>query len=102
MKTAEKGRTSVTEGIPAALPALLLAAKLLNRSGGLDVEIPARASAESVLAGMTDEADLGELLLAIAAVSRDRGWDPESALRGAARAHAMRIRAVEGVDPPGR
>ncbi len=102
LKTAEKGRASVTEGIPPALPALLLAGKLLSRSSGLEVEIPARSAAESALADIEDEADLGELLLAIAAVSRDRGWDPEAALRGATRSHARRIRAVEGVDPQGR
>lgn len=96
LKAAEKGRSSVTEGIPAALPALVLAGKLLSRSASLDVELPARDQAEAVVADLPDEAALGDLLLGLVASARDRGWDAETALRGAARQHAERIRRVEG------
>lgn len=101
LKAAEKGRDSVTEGIPPTLPALLYAGKLLSRSSGLDIAPPERAAAEEALADLADEEALGELLLAVAAVSRDRGWDPESALRAANRRHTERIRAVEGSDTAG-
>ena len=98
LKAAEKGRASVTEGIPATLPALLLAGKLLSRSAALEVDVPEHATAESLLGEMDDEAALGDLLLAVSAVSRKRGWDPEAALREASRRHAERIRSVERGD----
>ncbi len=95
LKAAEKGRSSVTEGIPSALPALLSAAKHLSRSASLDVEVPARADAAAALAGIDGELELGEFLLGVVAEARDRGWDAEGALRAATREHADRIRAVE-------
>ena len=95
LKAAEKGRESVTEGIPAALPALLSAAKYLSRSASLDVEVPAREDASAALAGIDGELELGEFLLGVVAEARDRGWDAEGALRAATREHADRIRAVE-------
>ena len=41
MKKAEKGRTSVTEGIPAALPSLALAAKLQRKAEASGWRCPA-------------------------------------------------------------
>ncbi len=102
LKAEEKGRESVTEGIPPSLPALVLAGKLLSRSAALDVEIPGRAPAHDALAEIDDEEALGELLLGLTAAARERGWDAEAALRGAARSHADRIRAVESQTEPGR
>lgn len=95
LKAQEKGRDSVTEGIPAALPALVAAAKYLSRSAALDVLVPGDASARDALSDIADESELGEFLLGIVAQSRERGWDAEAALRQATRAHAGRIRAVE-------
>ncbi len=124
IKKAEKGRESVTDGIPAALPALALAAKLARKAGsvpgaerpGFDAE---RERAETILAtlpgpgtapghdpavGQTaprpeapvDMTDaVGELLLAVTNVSRLLGVDPEDALRAAANRLRARIRAVE-------
>ena len=98
-KTAEKARESVLDGIPAGLPALLLAAKMRYRvtHGGVPVEVAddaTRGLADRVL----DEAGadgVGQLLLALAAAALDRGVDPESALRGALRDYAAEVRAVE-------
>ena len=74
-KAEEKQRTSVTEGLPPGLPALLYADKLLDRL--------ARAGApHAVPAGSTD---LGDRLLALVAEARATGTDPEQALRDAAR-----------------
>lgn len=95
LKAAEKGRDSVTDGIPASLPALLYAAKHLARSASLDVSIPGRGSAAAILGGLDTEQELGDFLLAVVAESRERGWDAESAVRIATRAHAERIRAAE-------
>jgi XTP/dITP diphosphohydrolase len=98
-KTAEKSRESVLDGIPAGLPALLLAAKMHYRitHGGVSVpadEGPTRQLAAHALDQVGTEG-VGELLLALATASVDRGVDPESALRGALRAHAERVRDVE-------
>ncbi len=96
LKAQEKGRASVTEGIPEALPALLRASKLLARSARLDVPLPADANpARDVAAGLADEDAYGDMLLALVAAGRSRGWDAEAALRGAVRRHAVRIRDAE-------
>lgn len=95
LKAAEKGRDSVTDGIPAALPGLMYAAKHLSRSSGLEVDVPGRSMATDTLAAFTGEDELGEFLLGVVAEARARGWDAESAVRAATRAHAERIRSVE-------
>ena len=95
LKAAEKGRASVTDGIPASLPALVLAAKLLARSEGVAAEVPGAQSGMAVVADLQTQEDLGEVLLAITAAARSRGWDAEEALRSAARVHRERIRQAE-------
>ena len=119
LKKAEKGRSSVTEGIPAALPALALAAKLQRKAAGRrhgparrgrrggpgGRAVPAsRSGSERADAGdrsgrrvadgeggRPDHADeVGELLFALVNVARALGVDPETALR----ARAARFRAV--------
>jgi MazG family protein len=49
LKKAEKGRTSVTDGIPGALPALALAAKLQRKAESLGVETASLATRRSQL-----------------------------------------------------
>ncbi len=93
LKAQEKGRASVTEGIPEALPALLRASKVLARSEHLDVSLP---DTTIPLAEVDDEEALGDLLLAVVAAGRARGWDAEAALRDAVRRHTLRIREAEG------
>lgn len=92
LKAQEKGRSSVTEGIPESLPALLRAAKLLERSEQLDVPLPDTSVGAM---GVGDEEAFGDLLLALVALGRERGWDAEAALRAAVRRHAGRIREAE-------
>lgn len=99
-KTREKGRESVTDGIPSALPALVYAGKVLNRSVGLTDGLPALPSEEEARAvgeRVASEADLGDLMLALVLVARERGYDPESAVRGAARRRVEQIRRAEGL-----
>jgi MazG family protein len=73
IKATEKQRTSVTDGIPPTLPALLYADKVLDRL--------TRAGAAATPMG--DE--LGDRLLALVAEAREIGVDPEQALRDAVR-----------------
>ncbi len=86
-KAAEKSsRSSVLEGLPPGLPALLLADKVLDRLE--------RAGAPAGTPGTpSDPDDLGERLLALVAESRADGVDPEQALRDAVR---RRVAAAEG------
>ncbi|MBA3719474.1 MAG: MazG family protein [Nocardioidaceae bacterium] len=79
-KVAEKGRTSVLDGIPAAMPALARADKLLGRLDG--------AAVDSTLAG---DDSYGVRLFALAAEARAAGVDPEGALRSAVTALAQRV-----------
>lgn len=91
LKAREKGRESVTDGIPEALPALVRAGKVLARSEHLGVPAPMMDAVDS-LAG---EDALGDLLLGIVAASRRRGWDAEAALRGAVRRYVDDVRRAE-------
>jgi XTP/dITP diphosphohydrolase len=83
IKTAEKGRESVLDGIPLALPALARADAVLGRlaRAGLSPDSRDRTDAESGW----DETAAGESLLAVVERSRDAGIDAEAALRGAVR-----------------
>jgi XTP/dITP diphosphohydrolase len=96
LKAAEKGRESVTDGIPSALPALVLAAKLMSRSKSVDVEIvPSRAV--DIADAAVAQVGYGDLLLAVVAKGRSEGIDAEAELRAAIRGYRSRIRAAEGV-----
>jgi XTP/dITP diphosphohydrolase len=119
IKAAEKGRTSVTEGVPLAQPALSLAAKLQKRArkAGVpaDLVVAARpglaeAAGPAGLAAATavwdgSQAAVGELLFAVVAYAAEAAVDPEVALRTRARAFRDQLAAAEaaahagGVDP---
>lgn len=97
LKRAEKNRTSVTEGVPLALPALTLATKLRHRAhAGGDTDEPAGPLAHTIaddalecLGG--DAAALGELLMALVVIADERGWDAEALGRAAARQYRDRL-----------
>ena len=76
LKRAEKGRTSAMDGIPATLPALMYASKVLKRSATLGVTVEA--------APLPDAGRVGDELLALVAAARAAGVDAEVALRIAA------------------
>jgi tetrapyrrole methylase family protein/MazG family protein len=96
IKKAEKGRSSVMEGIPRALPALLLALKSQKKAATEGyVELSpgdATAEIERVLgAGVDSEPALGEALFAMVTLARAHDLDPEAALRSAARSFQARF-----------
>lgn len=74
IKAAEKQRTSPTDGLPASLPALLYADKVLDRLARAGRPVAPDPSGE-----------LGERLLALVHEARRTGVDPEQALRTAVR-----------------
>ena len=112
IKKAEKGRTSVTEGIPSQLPALMLATKLQRKASsvGLDSEETGELTAVVLaevahLAAGTGVADadaplsadaeaqerlVGQLLFDVADLARRLGVDAEQALR----TRALQLRAA--------
>ena len=75
VKREEKQRSSVTDGLPPGLPALLYADKVLDR-------LAREGAAPSVDPGGDD---VGQRLLAVVAEAREQGIDPEQALRDAVR-----------------
>ena len=100
LKALEKGRESVTDGIPRTLPALVYAGKVLSRSAGIADRLPAlpaEAATDAVADHLTSEETFGDLLLALVADGRARGLDAETALRAAARRRVASIREVEGL-----
>jgi len=82
-------RTSVLDGVPASLSALLRAEKLVGKAEGLGVPV---APADL---GPLDEAELGRHLLAIVAAGRVQGLEPERALRSALAEVERGIRQAE-------
>jgi XTP/dITP diphosphohydrolase len=98
LKAEEKGRASVTDGIPEHLPALLRASKVHSRSTLLGDAVPDLESLDAavrLLDSVDGEEDLGEFLLAVASLARDRGWDAEAALRQSVRRRIISIREAE-------
>jgi XTP/dITP diphosphohydrolase len=89
LKRDEKPRAGVFEGVPAALPALQYAGKLLARAAEAGVR-PERGDVGARLDAVGDAEDddarareVGLLLLDIVALAEDHGVDAESALRAA-------------------
>ncbi len=112
-KKTEKNRKSVTEGIPAALPALALAAKLQRKGIAVGMELPglddevnhlaigmtevagsAGSAGRTGLSGTTHEERIGDLLFSLVNVARALGVDPESALRAKAAAFRASVEAL--------
>jgi len=122
-KLAEKGRQSVTDGIPPALPALSLVGELQRKAAAAGMEPTSRDELEAAVSRqlrVLDDADSsadpdagtdrgtrpdhapgnpgGELLLAAAELVRRSGADPELSLRRAAGELRARIRRAEGLE----
>jgi XTP/dITP diphosphohydrolase len=87
LKSAEKGRASVLEGVPLALPALALADKVLGRAARVGVE-PA-----PLVDGVVTP--FGDRLLRLVVEARAAGLDAEQELRDAVRRLADAVRAAE-------
>ena len=90
IKASEKQRTSVLDGLPPTLPALLLADKALDRlarTTGQESHAERPGLARREASSGDPAVELGERLLALVAESRAAGVDPEQALRDAVRRH---------------
>ncbi len=103
------GATSVLDGVPLSMPALLRSRKLLSRAARAGFSWPGPEEAaekveeelEEVRAEVDSgdaerlEAELGDLLIAAAALAQRLEVDPEKALRGALARFEKRLRHVE-------
>lgn len=96
-KRKEKGRGSVMDGIPAALPALLYATKVQKKAAAIGA--PQAAELESISDTEASTEDLAELLFSAVALARALDIDPESALRAHAVAYADAVRSYEATAP---
>lgn len=98
-KKAEKARDSVFDGIPPALPALLLATKVAKKAATLDVDgAPSAPDLDGALDRWRADPDgeaLGSVLLAVVDRARRAGVDPETELRAAAEAWRVESRRAE-------
>lgn len=103
-KAAEKReRRSVLDGVPAGMPALARAQKVLGRAARViePTPVPERAQRDPVPEraqrdeGPASEAELGDALLSLVAHARANGWDAERALRERTRALENEVRAAE-------
>lgn len=85
LKSTQKGRTSLADGIPGNLPALLLAHKVQRRLSGAGT--PHEASIDRLEALMSElreraaEDTIGKVLFEVVGVAMAEGIDPEGALR---------------------
>ncbi|MFM1993624.1 MAG: hypothetical protein RL537_313 [Actinomycetota bacterium] len=90
-KREKPGRTSVMDGVPKELPALARANKVIGKAEKAGILNPLSQPAVP----MTNEEDLGRLLLAVVASARALKLDPEKALRAATRSLEQEVRERE-------
>lgn len=109
IKRAEKGRTSIFDGVAGSLPALAYARQVQRKAAKVGFDWPdvdgalpkvveeAREVAEARSSGdaAATAEEVGDLLFAFVNVARHLGVEPETALRGAADKFRVRFEAVE-------
>ena len=103
-------QTSVLDGLPPTLPAVLMAYRLQERAAGVGFDWPdrtgPRAKISEELAELDDEiengqdavrveAEVGDLLFSVINLARKLGCDPRAALEKANRRFDLRFREVE-------
>jgi XTP/dITP diphosphohydrolase len=81
----------VLDGIPKALPSLMLAEKIIGKAQSLGVLGEQEPSSLEI----GDEDQLGALLLALVLAAKAKGLDAERALRGSVRELEVEIRQFE-------
>lgn len=84
-------RESVLDGIPKALPSLMLADKVISKAQSLGV----LGAEEPGAIEINDEDQLGALLLALVLAAKSKGLDAERALRESVRELEVEIRQFE-------
>ena len=86
IKQKEKGRTSITDGVPVAMPALMHADKLITRVKSVEqkiAQVKKSPRVENLAQELQGEEEVGQFLLSFVAMCNEKGIDSESALRKA-------------------
>lgn len=99
IKSSEKSRQSVTDGVPIAMPALQLATQLTYRAreNELKAVSPELVNQVADLVGEVTDENIARVLLAIVELSRKSDIDAESALRTESMRFRKAIRESEGL-----
>ncbi len=105
LKAVEKGRESVTDGVPHALPALVLAAKLMSRATKVPTSPAEPDAADAAAAAVAALSVARRARRRRTATCCSRSWpqaradgvDAEQALREATRGYRARVRTAEGL-----
>ena len=99
IKSSEKSRESVTDGVPTAMPALQLATQLIYRARENELKPVDQNLVDQVaqLVGEVNQDNIAQALLAIVELARTKDIDPESALRSASMDFRRAIRRSEGL-----
>lgn len=100
IKSSEKSRESVTDGVPTAMPALQLATQLIYRARENEIKPVEQDLVRQVqdLVGPVTEQSIAQILLAVVELARTKDVDPESALRSASMQYRQVIRRSEGLN----
>lgn len=99
-KREEKGRASVMEGIPAHLPGLALAEKVVKKSAVVQADVTSADPLSEQLVAVSDAPSaesVGKLLFSLVALARDSRIDPEMALRDHTNELMLRVSRFEGL-----
>lgn len=99
IKSSEKSRESVTDGVPLAMPALQLATQLTYhaRENELKAVSPELVNQVANLVGEVTDENIARVLLAVVELSRNSEIDAESALRAESMRFRKAIRESEGL-----
>lgn len=99
IKSSEKSRESVTDGVPVAMPALQLATQLTYRAreNELKAVSPELVNQVANLVGEVTDENIARVLLAVVELSRNSEIDAESALRAESMRFRKAIRESEGL-----
>jgi len=94
IKKAEKGRTSLMDGIAGDLPSLLYAHKVQRKAASVGLD-PGPGPVLPQPGTTVAHEEVGELLFAVVGLARQAGVDPEAALRGVSRTFRRRFETLE-------
>lgn len=102
IKAQEKPRESVTEGVPKAMPALQVATQLMYRARKLDVPPSDGFMREKIRSALAEvsESTIGEALVALVELAREKDIDAESVLRSRMNQYRQNIKESEQARQP--
>ena len=98
LKAAEKNRSSATDGVALAQPALPLITKLIYRAekNGIHLDLPT-ADMNNEVPAVSPEKSIGDALVAAVPAAIKQGIEPEDLLRTRAREIAEEIKRIESL-----